>query len=116
MATGPEHYREAEKHLDYAKAADLGDDSERFNLGAAQVHATLALAAAVGTYGESDATRTINDVRAWERVAGEYTAQQRRDAAERTATAAEAAQEAWADQREAAVDEALDARNAESEA
>jgi hypothetical protein len=43
------------------------------------------LAAAVGTYGESDATRTINDVRVWERVAGEYTAQQRRDVAERSA-------------------------------
>lgn len=46
--TGPEHYRAAEASLDAARdAADGGLDSEAaFCQGEAQVHATLALAAA----------------------------------------------------------------------
>jgi hypothetical protein len=44
--TGPEHYREAENCLRRAGTADLGSDMERFQLATAQVHATLALAAA----------------------------------------------------------------------
>lgn len=45
--TGPEHYRAAEQCLAYAADEDLGSDAERYNLAAAQVHATLAHAAAV---------------------------------------------------------------------
>lgn len=44
MATGHEHYREAEKHIDYAQSN--GDDNpkaERAHLMYAQAHATLAL-------------------------------------------------------------------------
>jgi hypothetical protein len=44
---GPEHYREAEKHIDAAQTWATGDpDAERVHLAYAQVHATLALAAA----------------------------------------------------------------------
>ncbi len=46
MASGPEHYIEAEKHLRYSREGTLGSDSERYNLAAAQIHALLALAAA----------------------------------------------------------------------
>lgn len=50
--TGPEHYREAERLLaDAARGADTGPvyflDDAAPTLAAAQVHATLALAAAV---------------------------------------------------------------------
>lgn len=43
---GPEHYREAESSLVAAKGSDGGSNLERYHLAAAQVHATLALAAA----------------------------------------------------------------------
>jgi hypothetical protein len=46
---GPEHYREAEKLLGYAEARDAeqrGDATDMSLLAEAQVHATLALAAA----------------------------------------------------------------------
>lgn len=46
MATGPKHYRAAELLLDTARDAEGGGAMERFALAAAQVHATLALAAA----------------------------------------------------------------------
>lgn len=44
--TGAEHYRQAEKLLANADHADLGGDEERYYLAVAQVHATLAQAAA----------------------------------------------------------------------
>jgi hypothetical protein len=46
--TGPEHYREAESDRDAAaRASDRGQEEDAmFWLGSAQVHATLALAAA----------------------------------------------------------------------
>lgn len=44
--TGPEHYQQAEEFLELAEADALDSPQERFNLAAAQVHATLALAAA----------------------------------------------------------------------
>ncbi|WP_327671894.1 MULTISPECIES: hypothetical protein [unclassified Streptomyces] len=47
--TGPEHYTEAEKLLGYAEARDTelrGDAEDMSFLAEAQVHATLALAAA----------------------------------------------------------------------
>lgn len=50
--TGPEHYTEAEYHLNAAQEADNGSEAEQYNLAAAQVHATLAQAAAT-----MDATR-----------------------------------------------------------
>jgi hypothetical protein len=49
--TGPEHYRAAERLRERATAADLSPDEERNILAAAQVHATLALAAATATAG-----------------------------------------------------------------
>ena len=57
MATGPEHYREAEKLLTAANRRIIGNDAEwlhppvrRAELRAeAQVHATLALAAATAS-------------------------------------------------------------------
>jgi hypothetical protein len=42
--TGEGHYREAERLLESADAAEVGSDLERYCLGAAQVHATLAVA------------------------------------------------------------------------
>ncbi len=44
--TGPEHYREAEQHLRWAIESEQDGNGERFNLAVAQVHATLAVAAA----------------------------------------------------------------------
>lgn len=44
--TGPEHYRHAETLLDMASDDETGSDEERFHQAQAQVHATLALAAA----------------------------------------------------------------------
>jgi hypothetical protein len=45
--TGPEHYQEAEHALlDAETNGDFGSDVETYNLRRAQVHATLALAAA----------------------------------------------------------------------
>lgn len=44
--TGPEHYKHAEQLLDWAGDSELGSHEERYQLAAAQVHATLALAAA----------------------------------------------------------------------
>lgn len=46
MSSGPEHYAEAERLLDKAQGEDAGNHLERYFLSAAQVHATLALAAA----------------------------------------------------------------------
>jgi orotidine-5'-phosphate decarboxylase len=55
--TGPEHYQEAEQHLEQAKGNEPGSDMERYNLVAAQVHATLAVAAATSfpEFGEQTA-------------------------------------------------------------
>jgi hypothetical protein len=45
---GPEHYREAEQHLKYAaECGDTDPRTETLHLAYAQVHATLAHAAAV---------------------------------------------------------------------
>lgn len=43
-----DHYREAERLLEKADSAEGGSDLEHYFLSAAQVHATLALAAAQG--------------------------------------------------------------------
>lgn len=49
--TGPEHYRAAETAIENAKYTDVGSDKERFFIAVAQVHATLALAAATAISG-----------------------------------------------------------------
>jgi hypothetical protein len=46
--TGAGHYREAEEALVAAAEAELASEVERYHLACAQVHATLALAAATG--------------------------------------------------------------------
>ncbi|WP_204014140.1 hypothetical protein [Sphaerimonospora thailandensis] len=51
MASGADHYRDAERVLEDAKAAQPGSDQERFLLAAAQIHATLAQAAATALTG-----------------------------------------------------------------
>lgn len=49
--TGPEHYQAAEELLDVAAKTANGDALERYAVAAAQVHATLALAAATAMDG-----------------------------------------------------------------
>lgn len=76
MTTGPQHYQQAESFLNDARSEDYDSERERYYLAAAQVHATLALAAAVGTLG-ADEDRSREDTAEWERVAGEFTRQSR---------------------------------------
>jgi hypothetical protein len=58
MATGPEHYRRAEKDLEAANGTKVGgNDHPGFFLARAQVHATLALAAAQVEDMDSDVMR-----------------------------------------------------------
>lgn len=47
--SGPQHFQQALDHLATAKEEALGTDEERYHLGVAQVHAILAVAAAVAT-------------------------------------------------------------------
>jgi hypothetical protein len=65
--TGPEHYQEAETQAESAARAidDRMFDDARVSLGLAQVHATLALAAATGTSSASKDER-----QEWQYVAG----------------------------------------------
>lgn len=77
---GPEHYAAAERLLASAMADDMepGDPGEVSNLAAAQVHATLALAAATALAaipdwapGSSPLTSLpADDAKAWREVAG----------------------------------------------
>lgn len=76
MTTGPQHYQQAEGFLNDARSENYDSGPERYYLAAAQVHATLALAAAVGTLGE-EGQRSPEDISEWERIAGEYTRQSR---------------------------------------
>jgi hypothetical protein len=46
--TGPEHYRKAEKLMEWVTSTKHEPDEEAPIIAAAQVHATLALAAAFG--------------------------------------------------------------------
>lgn len=68
--TGPENYREAERLVSLAR--DNGEKAA-FELDvllkAAQVHATLALAAACGL-DRGDGTKPVRDRDAWHEVAG----------------------------------------------
>lgn len=73
MATGPEHYRIAEGLADMA--VNLADDGEHeeadMAIAAAQVHATLALAAATALNGISARPSTTATYRAWEALVTE---------------------------------------------
>ena len=76
--TGPEHYRTAEQLLDWAANSEPGGETERYRLSAAQVHATLALAAATAlTAGDDDYHADYHAVQAgmteWRTVAGDQT-------------------------------------------
>ncbi|MFF1756174.1 hypothetical protein [Streptomyces sp. NPDC058266] len=76
--TGPEHYREAERLAGMAHHFTYGDGADPVAGHAlaaeAQVHATLALAAATAMAapvdGESDSGLPVLDCQAWYRVAG----------------------------------------------
>lgn len=75
--TGPEHYRTAERLIAALRDVPLGSEKESALLAEAQVHATLALAAAVagldaheGPGGGSATGRTLTDVSAWEKAFG----------------------------------------------
>lgn len=65
--TGPEHYQEAENQAESAARAidDRLFEDARVSLALAQVHATLALAAATGTSSAAKEER-----REWQYVAG----------------------------------------------
>lgn len=71
--TGPEHYREAEALLDSVESRGFGPEPDHIQaawLAAAQVHATLALAAATAeldVFGEGNGTgRTVKRSKAWD--------------------------------------------------
>jgi hypothetical protein len=59
--TGPEHYLEAERHLKSAADNFLRDGNPGSALAAAQVHATLALAAATVEQTATLQLRTLGD-------------------------------------------------------
>ena len=63
---GPEHYAAAERLLEAvtAEGVESGEPGNVSNLAAAQVHATLALAAATAL------TWSTKDLKAWQPVAG----------------------------------------------
>lgn len=67
MADGPSHYREAERLADRAAkdaGARLDKDGIANTLALAQVHATLALAAATAM-GADSGEMPVEDIRAW---------------------------------------------------
>ena len=79
MTTGVEHYREAERLLATAgetvSTAPMGSWSRQNQLDAAQVHATLALAAATAMQHCNPGSGMLQDDRAaWLRAASEYPA------------------------------------------
>ncbi|WP_103347979.1 hypothetical protein [Amycolatopsis sp. CA-128772] len=61
--TGPEHYREAERLI---RTADRSYNDAEFALAEAQIHATLALAAATASAGRMNTAA----VKAWDQVTG----------------------------------------------
>ena len=68
--TGPEHYHEAENLLNHAAGDTEGSDIERYHVAAAQVHATLALAAATAlNLPHPDAGFNLADMEEWEAAA-----------------------------------------------
>lgn len=73
MATGAEHFREAERLALAAKVADLpyGHLGYTHTIALAQVHATLALAAATALMARTETCWSDKDGDAWARVASE---------------------------------------------
>ena len=88
--TGPEHYEHAEMLLDMASDEDFGTEAEQSRFTAAQVHATLALAAATALGGDGDGL-PADDWDAWYKAASEGPGQKRRRSEARAAEAAELA-------------------------
>ena len=68
--TGPEHYREAEKLLNFSEEKVRGSEVEMSLFAEAQVHATLALAAATAV-ALRGGTRLTREGIAWREAAGE---------------------------------------------
>lgn len=75
--TGPEHYREAERLLELASVDTAESSCEippeqdvpAWLMAAAQVHATLALAAATATHAIDSDTVSTTAIRQWIRIA-----------------------------------------------
>lgn len=72
---GPEHYRKAEELLDILVNVERGAEAEPGIIAEAQVHATLALAAALGALDATEGPnggaalgRQSSDAVAWEQV------------------------------------------------
>ncbi|QCR49856.1 hypothetical protein [Streptomyces sp. SGAir0924] len=71
--TGPEHYREAErliKGLTTDTGAVYVEDGNEQVIALAQVHATLALAAATALIDETPRSDCFSNYKAWQDVAG----------------------------------------------
>lgn len=72
--TGPEHYRQAERYLEFVSEVDGYDTAEsREILAAAQVHATLALAAATALVAVTAKHTDYRDARLWAGIARQGT-------------------------------------------
>jgi hypothetical protein len=67
--TGPEHYREAEVLMADADEAGSITPEGLALIALAQVHATLALAAATALHGSADAGQPMSDDKAWRAAA-----------------------------------------------
>ena len=70
---GPEHYREAERLLRFAAASDDLGAIDKWRQRQAQVHATLALAAATALSAGDDYHAVQADMTEWRTVAGNQT-------------------------------------------
>jgi hypothetical protein len=68
--TGPEHYRAAENALGLAHNDLKGLEGEAAMLAVAQVHATLALAAATALYDGDLGSGADREYQQWRRIAG----------------------------------------------
>lgn len=72
--TGPQHYSEAERLVRMAHRFTYGDGADPVAGAAlaaeAQVHATLALAAATALVDETPRSDSCSEYRAWQEVAG----------------------------------------------
>jgi hypothetical protein len=73
--TGPEHYREAERLLAESRTElrpnDEGHCEADRTIAEAQVHATLALAAATALIDETSRSDCFDNYRAWQQVTGD---------------------------------------------
>ena len=58
---GPEHYREAERLMDSAVTWSVTDPARVDQIASAQVHATLALAAATADLIPAECTRSVQE-------------------------------------------------------